>query len=82
MGCGNEVQIAVVMLTKCNSGAVNGLVTCICRSLAGNVEQQKVLKLKFSKKSNLRFYENSDVRYAGVSKYISGSISLISCIDT
>ena len=27
------------MLTKGNSGAVNGLVTCICRSLAGNMEQ-------------------------------------------
>ena len=37
--CGNEGQIAVVMLTKGNSGAVNGLVTCICRSLAGNMEQ-------------------------------------------
>ena len=39
MGRGNEGQIAVVMLTKGNSGAVNGLVTCICRSVAGNMEQ-------------------------------------------
>ena len=37
--CGNEGQIAVVVLTKGNSGAANGLVTCICRSLAGNVEK-------------------------------------------
>jgi hypothetical protein len=35
----NEVLIVVVMLTKGNSGAVNGLVTCICRTLAGNMEQ-------------------------------------------
>jgi hypothetical protein len=27
------------MLTKKILGAVNGLVTCICRSLAGNMEQ-------------------------------------------
>ena len=40
MARGNEGQIVVVMLTKGNSGAVNGLVTCICRSLAGNVEQR------------------------------------------
>jgi hypothetical protein len=41
-----------------------------------------VLKLRFCKKSYLRFYENSDVRYAGVSKYISVSVSLISWIST
>ena len=81
MGRGNEGQIAVVMLTKDNSGAVNGLVTCICRSLAGNVEQRgaevEILQTKLP-----QIYENSDVRYAGASKYISVSISLISWIDT
>ena len=41
-----------------------------------------VLKLRFCKKSYLRFYENSDVRYAGVSEYIYGSISVIYWIDT
>ena len=50
--CGNEGQIAVVMLTRCNSGAVNGLVTCICRSLAGNMEQNgaevEILQKKLS----------------------------------
>ena len=50
--CGNEGQIAVVMLTKGNSGAVNGLVTCICRSLAGNMEQNgaevEILQKKLS----------------------------------
>ena len=69
------------MLTKCNSGAVNGLVTCICRSLAGNVEQHGA-EVEILQKKYLIFYENSDVRYAGVSKNISGSISLISWIDT
>jgi hypothetical protein len=37
--CWNEGLIVVVMLTKGNSGAVNGLVACSCRSLAGNMEQ-------------------------------------------
>jgi hypothetical protein len=37
--CGNGGQIAVVMLTRGNSRAVNGLVTCICCSLAGNMKK-------------------------------------------
>ena len=80
-GARNKGQCTVVMLTKGNSGAVNELVTCICRSLAG-IWSKMVLKLGFCKNSYLRFYENSDVRYAGVSKCISVSISLISWINT
>jgi hypothetical protein len=39
-------------LTQGNSGAVNELVTCICRSLAGNMEQNgaevEILQKKLS----------------------------------
>jgi hypothetical protein len=47
----------VVMLTEGNLGAVNGLVTCICRSLAGNMEQNGA-EVEISKTGDLRFCEN------------------------
>ena len=31
--------MVVILTNEVNSGTVNGLVTCICRSLAGNMEQ-------------------------------------------
>jgi hypothetical protein len=78
--CGNEGQIAVVMLTKGNSGAVNGLVTCICRSLAGNMEQNGA-EVEILQKKLPQILWEFYVRYAGVSKFISGYVSLISWIN-
>ena len=49
----NKGQCAVVMSTKVNFGAVNELVTCICRSLPGKMEQNgaevQILQKKVTK---------------------------------